>query len=124
MIAFVTVNISGCSSCRSLLADIVQQEDAKELCRILVLVSGEAAKSYSGMADSKFRFPFPLVFKLFNQSFLKMHNSWTFALKLVSTICVHVRAPDVTSSVLLSEKDNGVNMFSFHLVSVFLVLVM
>jgi len=43
----------GCSSCRSLLADIVQQEDAKELCRILVLVSGEAAKSHLGMADSK-----------------------------------------------------------------------
>ncbi|ONK69057.1 uncharacterized protein A4U43_C05F18840 [Asparagus officinalis] len=32
---------------RSLLADIVQQEDAKELCRILVLVSGEAAKAHS-----------------------------------------------------------------------------
>ncbi|XP_020273429.1 protein tesmin/TSO1-like CXC 5 isoform X2 [Asparagus officinalis] len=31
---------------RSLLADIVQQEDVKQLCRILVVVSGEAAKSH------------------------------------------------------------------------------
>ncbi|KAJ6830715.1 protein tesmin/TSO1-like CXC 5 isoform X1 [Iris pallida] len=32
---------------RSPLADIVQNDDAKELCRMLVLVSGEATKSYS-----------------------------------------------------------------------------
>ncbi|KAJ6823374.1 protein tesmin/TSO1-like CXC 5 isoform X1 [Iris pallida] len=32
---------------RSPLADIVQNDDAMELCRMLVLVSGEAAKSYS-----------------------------------------------------------------------------
>ncbi|KXG33425.1 hypothetical protein SORBI_3003G303800 [Sorghum bicolor] len=33
---------------RPLLADIVQEEDIKELCKLLVVVSGEAAKTYAG----------------------------------------------------------------------------
>ncbi|KAJ1285502.1 hypothetical protein BS78_03G284100 [Paspalum vaginatum] len=33
---------------RPLLADIVQTEDIKELCKLLVVVSGEAAKAYDG----------------------------------------------------------------------------
>ncbi|XP_062206937.1 protein tesmin/TSO1-like CXC 6 isoform X2 [Phragmites australis] len=33
---------------RPLLADIVQAEDIKELCKLLVVVSGEAAKAYTG----------------------------------------------------------------------------
>ncbi|PVH38013.1 hypothetical protein PAHAL_5G150300 [Panicum hallii] len=33
---------------RPLLADIVQEEDIKELCKLLVVVSGEAAKAYAG----------------------------------------------------------------------------
>ncbi|XP_062222148.1 protein tesmin/TSO1-like CXC 6 isoform X2 [Phragmites australis] len=33
---------------RPLLADIVQAEDIKELCKLLVVVSGEAAKAYAG----------------------------------------------------------------------------
>ncbi|KAL6614475.1 hypothetical protein ACP70R_036745 [Stipagrostis hirtigluma subsp. patula] len=33
---------------RPLLADIVQAEDVKELCKLLVVVSGEAAKAYAG----------------------------------------------------------------------------
>lgn len=35
---------------RPLLADIVQAEDIKELCKLLVVVSGEAAKAYAGTA--------------------------------------------------------------------------
>jgi hypothetical protein len=35
---------------RPLLADIVQEEDIKELCKLLVVVSGEAAKAYAGIA--------------------------------------------------------------------------
>lgn len=35
-------------SLRPLLADIVQTEDIKELCKLLVVVSGEAAKAYAG----------------------------------------------------------------------------
>jgi hypothetical protein len=35
---------------RPLLADTVQAEDIKELCKLLVVVSGEAAKTYAGTA--------------------------------------------------------------------------
>ncbi|XP_008789327.1 protein tesmin/TSO1-like CXC 5 [Phoenix dactylifera] len=39
---------------RSLLADVVQPEDVKELCKLLVAVSGEAAKTFSdGKAQEK-----------------------------------------------------------------------
>jgi hypothetical protein len=38
------------SHSRPLLADIVQEEDIKELCKLLVVVSGEAAKTYAGTA--------------------------------------------------------------------------
>jgi hypothetical protein len=34
---------------RPLLADIVQPDDIKELCKLLVVVSGEAAKAYTGI---------------------------------------------------------------------------
>ena len=33
---------------RPLLADIIQAEDVKELCKLLVVVSGEAAKALAG----------------------------------------------------------------------------
>ena len=35
---------------RPLLADIVQEQDIKQLCKLLVVVSGEAAKAYAGIA--------------------------------------------------------------------------
>jgi hypothetical protein len=35
---------------RPLLADIIQEEDIKELCKLLVVISGEAAKTYAGTA--------------------------------------------------------------------------
>ena len=33
---------------RSLLADIIQKQDLKELCSVLVVLSGEAAKTLAG----------------------------------------------------------------------------
>jgi hypothetical protein len=38
------------SDFRPLLADIVQTEDIKELCKLLVVASGEAAKAYAGIS--------------------------------------------------------------------------
>ena len=35
---------------RPLLADIVKEADIKDLCKLLVGVSGEAAKAYAGIA--------------------------------------------------------------------------
>lgn len=35
-------------SCRPLLADIIQADDVKELCKVLVLMSGETAKTFAG----------------------------------------------------------------------------
>ena len=43
---------------RPLLADIVQEEDIKELCKLLVVVSGEAAKTYAGTARLYVILPF------------------------------------------------------------------
>jgi hypothetical protein len=39
---------------RPLLADIVQPGDVKELCKLLVVVSGNAAKAYAGIAGLTF----------------------------------------------------------------------
>ncbi|CAN6441635.1 unnamed protein product [Victoria cruziana] len=41
-------------SFRSLLADVVQPEDVKELCKLLVVVSAEAAKAFRGTLDAPF----------------------------------------------------------------------
>ncbi|XP_031474158.1 protein tesmin/TSO1-like CXC 5 isoform X2 [Nymphaea colorata] len=40
---------------RSLLADVVQPEDVKEFCKLLVVVSGEAAKTFTGRHGEKER---------------------------------------------------------------------
>jgi hypothetical protein len=39
-----------CHPYRPLLADIIQTGDVKELCKLLVTVSGEATKAYTGIA--------------------------------------------------------------------------
>ncbi|RCV27454.1 hypothetical protein SETIT_5G326500v2 [Setaria italica] len=44
-------------SYRPLLADIVQTEDIKDLCKLLVVVSGEAAKAYAGRKTQEERVP-------------------------------------------------------------------
>lgn len=38
--------------CRSLLADAVQTEHVRDLCKVLVVVSGEVAKNIAGMTDA------------------------------------------------------------------------
>lgn len=55
-VSFVFLKLSYYSFCRSPLADIVQPEDVKELCKHLVIVSGEAAMTFAGMFDNNITF--------------------------------------------------------------------
>lgn len=59
---------------RSLLADIIQPQDLKELCSVLVVVSSEAGKTLAGIGDSNFSSKFRII-KANTSLWLIMHVS-------------------------------------------------